>query len=207
MGIAVANCEPSGRGFVSWPTRAFFFIALIMAFGVLLVDLVACGSPGAANITYKFAGAASGSLGAVTFTDAPFTLVMSGDTHAVTSFTSPCAVPQGVCQDFSVPATNVIFSLTTQNVTATFTSTAGLFVNQTFPTVGLQRRGNLSNDILDIQDQAFATYKLQTAIGPVGSLSVVLGQFNCTFGCVETTMGVLTVTSVANVTFVASPAQ
>lgn len=57
--------------------------------------------------------------------------------------------------------------------------------------------------MLDIQDQAFASYDLKTAIGPVGSSNVVIGQFNCNFGCVETTMGVLTVDSVANMTFFA----
>jgi len=205
MRTAVVNCAPSRLDSVSSEFRALFFL---VAFGPLLFGLVGCGSPKAAspNITYTFAGAASGSLGNVTFTDAPFTLIVAADTRAVASSTSPCAVPQGVCQDFSVPATNVTFSLTTQNLTATFTSTAGVFVNQTFPSVGLQRRGNESNDIMDIQDQAFATYDLKTAIGPVGSLNVVLGQFNCNFGCVETTTGVLTVSSVANVTFAACPA-
>jgi hypothetical protein len=206
MQTAVANFEASGDGSVSWPILAFFMI-LIMVLGALLFGLAGCGSTEAANITYKFAGAGSGAVGNVTFTEAPFTLVASADTHAITSSTSPCAVPQGVCQHFSVRAANVVFSLTTQNLTATFTSPADIFVNQTFPTVGLQRGGNPSNDILDIQDQAFATYDLKISLGPVGSLSVVLGQFNCTFGCVETTMGVLTVTRVANVTFAATPAQ
>ena len=170
--------------------------------------MVACGSPKAPNtrIVYTFAGAASGSLGTVTFTDAPFTLVVDADTRAVSPSTNPCAVPGGVCHLFSVPATTVTFSLTQQNVSATFTSTAGIFVNQTFPAIGLQRLGNQTGDILDIQDQAFATYDLKSAIGPVGSPNVVLGQFNCNFGCVETAMGALTLDSVANATFAASAA-
>ena len=63
--------------------------------------------------------------------------------HTRTCFFTPstnaCAVPQGVCQLFSVSATTVSFSLTKQNLSATFTSTAGIFVNQTFPAIGLQR--------------------------------------------------------------------
>jgi hypothetical protein len=156
-------------------------------------------------MVYTFAGAASGSLGNVTFTDAPLTLVAVADTQAVTPSTKACAVPQGVCQLFSVAATTVSFSLTKQNLSATFTSTAGIFVNQTFPSIGLQRLGNQTGDMLDIQDQAFANYDLKSAIGPVGSSSVVLG-FNCNFGCVETTMGALTLDSVANTTFAASAA-
>ena len=153
--------------------------------------MVGCGSPKAPNtrIVYTFAGAASGSLGNMTFTDAPFTLVVDADTRAVMPSTNPCAVPGGVCHLFSVSATTVTLSLSQQNVSATFTSTSGMFVNQTFPAVGLQRLGSRTGDMLDIQDQAFANYDLKTAIGPVGSPNVVLGQFNCNFGCVNTTMG------------------
>ena len=60
--------------------------------------------------------------------------------------------------------------------------------------------------MLDIQDQVFANYDLKTTIGPVGSPNVVLGQFNCNFGCVNTTMGSLTLDSVANTTLAATPA-
>ena len=142
MRRAVANCVTSR----------------LVALGLLLFGTVGCGSPRANNtrMVYTFAGAASGSLGNVTFTD--------------------------------------------------FTSTAGIFVNQTFPAIGLQRLGNQAGDMLDIQDQTFATYDLKSAIGPVGSSSVVLGQFNCNFGCVETTMGALTLDSVASTTFAASAA-
>lgn len=180
----------------------------LFALGLLLFGLADCGSANVNNtrMVYTFAGAASGSLGSVTFTDAPFTLVAVADPRVVTPSTKACAVPQGVCQLFSASATTVSFSLTKQNLSTTFTSTAGIFVNQTFPSIGLQRLGNQTSDMLDIQDQAFANYDLKSAIGPVGSSSVVLGQFNCNFGCVETTVGALTLDSVSNTTFAASAA-
>lgn len=114
--------------------RVRFFAVFVVAFGLLLFG-VGCGSPNApkTDIVYTFAGAANGSLGNMTFTDAPFTLVVIADKLAVTPSTNPCAVPAGVCQIFSAPATTVKFSLTNQNVTATFTSTAGMFLNQTIP--------------------------------------------------------------------------
>ncbi len=187
--------------------RTQFFAIFIISFGLLPLGIAGCGSsdPPNAGMVYTFAGAASGSLGALTFTDAPFTLVVAADTRAVTPSTESCAVPEGVCHLLSVPATSVRFSLAQQNVTATFTSSAGMFVNQTYSSIGLQRLVN-QTDAIDIQGQAFATYDLKTAIGPVGSLTGVLGQFNCNFGCIETNMGVLTMDSVAGVTFAASSA-
>lgn len=175
-----------------------------LTLALLLSGLLGCGSSGNTKMNYTFAGAASGSLGSTSFNNATFTLTMTADTRAVTSSTNPCAVPSGVCQLFLVPATTTIFSLPQQNQAATFTTTAEIFVNQTFPAVGLQRSGTQTSDMLDIQDQAFATYDLKSSIGPVTSSSAVVAQFNCNYGCVETSMGVLTINSVSNLTFASS---
>ncbi len=76
--------------------RTQLFAIFIISFGLLPLGIAGCGSsdPPNAGMVYTFAGAASGSLGALTFTDAAFTLVVAADTRALTSST-------GIAQDLS----------------------------------------------------------------------------------------------------------
>jgi hypothetical protein len=155
-------------------------------------------------ILYTFAGNATGTLGTMSFNNAPFTLQVGADTQDVTPSADTCAVPEGVCHLFLVPSKMVQFALTDAGVTAALTLTTSIAVNQTFPSVNLGHGPILSGaDILAVSDGAFATYDLTAAIGPVGSMSGSLAQFNCNFGCVTTDHGDLSLQSVSGVSFTA----
>ena len=118
----------------------------------------------ATPITYTETAIASGSLGGVSFTDATVTLTMNGDTSDVADEGG------GFFQNIGTLLLDV-----SGVGTATFTSGSyGVFDNETFspPAAGgFQFSPNAS--ILDTFDNAFATYDLTTAIGPITGSSFI----------------------------------
>lgn len=160
-------------------------------------------------MTFMFQGTASGTFQSVSgtsvsFTDAPFTITATADAGDVTLSTHGCTVPSGACKIFSVPVTAANIYVGT--ATAEITSPLTIFVNQTYPTLGLQRRKGA--DLLDLQwNRAFATYELNGDLAPAERFfrePVAPAQFTCTQGCVVTSLGSLIVSKVQNVKFRAS---
>lgn len=166
-------------------------------------------------LLYTFQGTASGYVQAGGgFTRLPFTLNVTANPDAIVRATQPCAVPSGTCVVYAVPAASarIVAGLVPPQpggFQAVITSPVGVFVNQTYQTLGLTRMpsGRITSDIMDLQRGAgFATYNLVHALGSVGpffTTTTSLAQFNCNFGCVMTSSGTLSVVSVSNVTFVA----
>lgn len=182
--------------------RTFFLTAMLV-----LVLLAGAQTARADGITYTFQGTASGSLGATQFANAPFTITVDAQTSQIALLPPQPCIPTP-CTTFDVPATMATFLVA--GFTGNITSPVGLFDNQTFTGLGLSRivGGVIGADLLDIGSPAFATYQLNSNLGPLGPFftsPVSLVQFNCSFGCVTTSLGGnLTFDTVQNVTFTAT---
>jgi hypothetical protein len=136
-------------------------IAAIVGFVAVSITLgssPACAVP----ITYTETDIASGSLNGVAFTDASILLTMNNDTTNITGGPS-------LFENVGIITVSI-----NGGAPATFTSLASLvFSNQSVPGVGF----DASPDILDTVSASFATYALNTAIGPItGSALSNLGH-------------------------------
>ncbi len=163
----------------------------------------------ARRLVYVFQGTATGRVGLTLFRNQFFMLTLTADPTTIGQQTLACAVPSGTCTVFAVPGASATILITGVGQ-ATITSPVGVFVNQTFQTLGFTRMpiAAIANaDLMDLQfDPAFGTYNLASALGPIGPFfptTVALGQFNCSFGCVMTSLGTLTVDTALQVTFAA----
>jgi len=161
------------------------------------------------RMMYVFQGTASGIFepdagSATAFADESFTLTVTADAGAIVSSAQRCAVLSGDCKLWLAPVASANISVA--GMTATITSPLRIFVNQTFPAVGLQRQTGA--DLLDLQGQkAFATYDLSGDLElpePFFEKPTNVAQFDCAHACVLTNRGSLTVKSVQNVRFAAS---
>jgi len=121
---------------------------------------VAANSSRATPITYTETATATGSLGAVTFTDAAVTLTMMNDTVNVMN-----------------PMSGLFVNFGTTTITvsgfapATFTDQTEVFSNQSVSAVGF-RDATISRDILDVSSASFAAYALTTPIGPISGTAL-----------------------------------
>ena len=129
-----------------------------VAASITLGSSPACAVP----ITYTETDIASGSLNGITFTNASIMLTMNNDTINITGGPSSF-------QNFGMITVSI-----NGGAPATFTSLASLvFSNQSLPAVGF----DAIPDILDTVSASFATYALNTAIGPItGSALSNLGH-------------------------------
>jgi hypothetical protein len=160
----------------------------LFRFVVSAVLFCGLGAAQAEGITYTFDATGSGSLGGVAFFNAAFTITVTADTLAIIN----CG--GGV---FSVDSLSADISISGFD-TATILSPTRLFDNNSASVLGFSQGSCAGGDYLDIRNDAFATYNLATAIGPIFDPSpFAVGQFHD----VPTTGGILTVSSAQDVTF------
>jgi PEP-CTERM motif len=179
--------------------RTKYARAVTLSFICLLAPIAVRGS----SATYTFQGLGTGVLGTTSFTDSAFTIMLTGNTNSIVQSTQPC-IPSP-CTVFSEQATSATVSVA--GLTGTFTLPVGVFDNQTFTTLGFSRfsGGAVTGDIMDLQfNPAFGPYDLASSLGPIGPFTSNEGQFNCSFGCVTTSQGNLSMSSVSGVTFTAT---
>ena len=147
--------------------------------------LLAIALPAAATpATYTFSGTGTGDVNGTGFTNAAFTITLTGDTTAITGGPS-------------------IFQLTTAATIAiagfplaTVTDSVGIFSNTGGPAVGFQRTAGL--DLMDVSGAPFAGYQLATSLGPISGLTpFAVNQFNN----LNSNQGPITFTDASNVTF------
>jgi hypothetical protein len=112
---------------------------------------------GAEPITYTFQAVATGTLGQTAYTNALVTLTFKGDTNDV-------VLVGGISQISVGTATVTVATIGT----ATFTDKMAVTDVQSLNQVGLTDLNN-SNDVLDVLGSAFATYQLNTSIGPIST--------------------------------------
>ncbi len=169
----------------SVPTASASLIALTLLAGTALTPAAAIATP----ITYTFAGIGAGSLGSQSFTNAAFSITVTGDTSNVTLRT----VPGSNNTFWTVPGSSSI-------------TVAGIgSANITIPTRVLNNgvivgwsRGPDSFDILDIVVPGVTDYALNTNFGPAPGSSPFFG-FGA--GAVTSTLGNFSLTSASNITF------
>jgi len=162
-------------------------IGFLPALGLVIASTIVAGSPAyAVPITYTETDTASGSLGGVAFTNASIVLTMNNDTTNVTGGPSSF-------QNFGIITVSI-----NGGAPATFTSSASeVFSNQSVPAVGFEGPPNILDDV----SASFATYALNTAIGPITGSAL----FNSGFSF-PTTGGAFVLTSVGSPTFTATTA-
>jgi len=162
---------------------------LVSPFSLSLVtfitSLALAGMTIAAPITFTFSGNGSGTVNGAPFTDADYTITLIGDTTAITN-------PSPGFFQLNTTATIDIASIGT----ATVADLVGIFVNQDTSVLGFQHQGG--SDLLDCDNEAFATYELATPLGPITGLTAhTLNQFTN----LASTLGPITLSSSGPVTF------
>jgi hypothetical protein len=148
--------------------------------------------------TYTFTGIASGSIGSASFSDATLTVTATGDVGTV-MFTSPTYF-------LDIPGGSSTFSIGGIG-SGTFTDETYVFDN-TDGVAGFGDEGATSCcDIIQTNDSAigstaFATYNLQSSIGPLGpeASDPSIGDWNG----LNTSLGSFTLTSYDSVIFQAT---
>jgi len=159
--------------------------------GVLVTSLlVVVPSAFAASITYTFTGTGSGHIGVSVFTNAAYTIQVTGDTAQVTPLGDPTN------QGSVVPSLTALITVAGIG-TATVTEPTQWFVSNTYVGTGFSR----GSDLLDVEHPLFATWDLKTPIGPLADLEpFAIGQFTD----LSTSLGLMTLSSSSNVTFEAT---
>ncbi len=140
----------------------------------------------ASTITYTEQITASGTIGSAAFEDALLTLMFTGDTSNVT----------GGSGFFTIDATGTTISISGIGSGTVTDSGIEVFVNQGAVAAGF---GSAQGSILDTFDNAFGTYDLTTAIGPITDTNFI--RPDLTFA---TTLGGLNIASGGDSTFTAS---
>jgi hypothetical protein len=145
----------------------------------------AAASAGPITITETIANA-SGSLDGTSFTSQTVTLVLIGDTSTIVNHGSGFFTDAGT-------ATVSVSGLGSD----TFTDSMEVFSNQPIHTVGIEDLA--SDDVLDVINSGFASYALNTSIGPLSGAS--LGNSGTSY---NTAGGTFKFTSALNVDHPAS---
>src|ERR1700730_2154251 len=170
----------------TWPSVLRQWRRALLGVCVAVISASALGVP----ITYIFTGTGTGTVGVAAFTNAAYTITLTGDTSAVTG---AVLLFQNV-----TTATMTIASIGT----ATITEGVDIFDNQSGAGLGFQRDQN-RGDLLDVTNLAFATYRLATSLGPISGLTpFALNQFTA----LASTLGAITISSSGPVTFSAAAA-
>jgi len=151
---------------------------------MFLTSLMLTGTTFAASITYTFRGTGSGTVNGTPFAEADYTIALIGDTTAITS------------------SENVYHLVTTATMviagvgTATITDPVEIYDNPNVPCAAFAGEGGYS--LLRVNNTAFATYALATALGPIEGLTPhALNQFTD----LASTLGPITLSSSGSVTF------
>jgi len=179
------------------------FRTLLRCLPIALLLLLGAHTAFADTVTYTFTGDASGSVGSTSFTNSAFTITVTADTSNISEFTLGC-VPTA-CTIFSVEGSTATLSV--DGLTTAITSPIGVFDNQTVDVLGLSRitgsgPAGLGMDLLDLTSPVFGTYNLSGSLSAVGPFDMgSLDEFNCSAGCVITSIGNVSMTSASQVTF------
>lgn len=160
-----------------------------------IVMLLGGIAPAEANfVTYTFSGTGTGSLGSQNFTNDSFSITVTSDTSLITPFRF--IRNNFVNNGYSISPSATIISLANVGV-ASFTGGAKVFDNNSTAVLGIQLPSNF--DLIDLPvPLPFATYDLQTSIGPIFVASPTAVQ---QFRDVATSSGSLSFTGISNVTF------
>ncbi|HYL74828.1 MAG TPA: PEP-CTERM sorting domain-containing protein [Bryobacteraceae bacterium] len=155
---------------------------------LLIGGLLLSGFAVASAITYTEGATATGTLGNTSFTNASLVFTFTGNTSNVT----------GGVGFFSIVATGATLRINGGGAITITDSGIRVAVNQGFapPAAGF---GGAQGSILDTLDNAFGTYALVTAIGPITDTSFI--RPDLTFA---TSSGGLNITSAGNSTFTAT---
>jgi hypothetical protein len=157
----------------------------ISTLSVALILSLAFAAPAASlPIDYQVTAIGTGTFGLSTFANNQVTVEATGDTDAAPS--------SGSFQSYTIPVT-----LTVAGVGSGTVPNASVFVNQTFvpPAAGFGVEGS----ILDTFSDSFASYNLNSAIGPVTGPSFIRPDLTFT-----TTFGNFNLQSAGNSTFTAT---
>lgn len=140
----------------------YFWRSMMVPFAILVS--LTCAEQGlAVPFVYRFDGTGTGTLDVFSFTNAAFSINAFADTADV----------RGLPGFFEVWNSSTTIDIGFAH--GTFLVPTRLFVNQFIPALGLSR----GIDLLDINNAAFATYDLKTAIGPVfDATPFAVEQFN-----------------------------
>ncbi|MFZ0641237.1 MAG: PEP-CTERM sorting domain-containing protein [Candidatus Acidiferrales bacterium] len=168
---------------------------------VALIILALFAVPSAfagAIATYTFTGTASGTIGSTSFSGATLTVTASGPISSVTTFSD---------------GYQILFSSSSFTVggvgSGTFTGTTYVFDNDVFAVAGFGDENAPIHccDLIDISDSdigssAFASYNLQSSIGPLGlePTDGAVGDWDN----LSTSLGAFTLTSFDNASFQAT---
>ena len=144
--------------------------------------------------TYTFTGLASGTIGSVSFSNVTLTVTATGAISGVTGSSSYA---------LSIPAGSASFTIGGVG-SGTFSDVTYVFDNNP---LGLAGFGDQS-DIIQIPDSgigssAFASYNLQSSIGPLGPLASD-GSILSDWVDLNTSLGAFTLTQLDNITFQAN---
>lgn len=159
---------------------------------ILFIFATGCAlSAWAVPITYILSGTGTGSVGATPFADAAFTIRVFADTGSIAQ-SSPLFQVEAISSTVDV----------TGFPSAVFTVDERVLVAQDVPALAFSRslsRGG--NDLLDIENAAFANYDLRSTFGPVfDPAPFAVSQF---WG-EPSTLGNVAFTSARDVTFTAT---
>ena len=136
------------------------FRTCVTRLGMLLVFGVGCfhSTAVADQITFTHTGVGSGSIGAIDFTDAAFTITAIGDT---------ANREQPASDVYSINHDSAVIDITGVGV-FTFITGTRTFVNQSSPIVGFSRAGSNGLDLYNGPiDASFATWDMLSSIGPI----------------------------------------
>jgi uncharacterized repeat protein (TIGR03803 family) len=143
----------------------------------VIIALLATSNLLAVPITFTHSSTGSGTIGTTPFSNAAFTIVGVGDTDDIMTDS------HGIYIDDSEAF------ITIEGLGAfKFTSGTRTFLNQAIPEVGFSAAGASGVDLLDgPSNSAFATWNMQTAIGPISGAGRLFNQSPA----LETSGGVL----------------
>jgi len=159
-----------------------------------LIGLLATASLSYANpILFTFQGIGSGSVGAVGFTNASFTLTQSSDTSLITSFSNGFALTYE-----TPPASGASIAIAGfgSGILSTVTDVADVQQSpSSFVALAIASTGG---DVAG-RGTTFDTYNLESAVGPIITPSQFVSNFT-----VASTLGGVSFTSISNLTFTAT---
>jgi hypothetical protein len=162
-------------------------LAIGRAIAAFLAMALTAAPSTADPINYYFRGTGIGSFaGGAAFTNADFVINLSADTNDIEEF-------QPGLFDVVGPAVIDVDGVGS----ATFLVNTRVFDNHSVPALGFSLARPASLDLLDLFDGAFASYSLDTSFGPI----VETDPFSSQFVNISTSLGSLTFTSVAVVSF------
>ncbi|MGH9559430.1 MAG: PEP-CTERM sorting domain-containing protein [Bryobacteraceae bacterium] len=175
-----------------------------MTFRLLLLAGMLSAVVSAEPITMTFSGTADGQLGVNSFTDQQFTLTFNSDTSLVTNPCTNCpdekdlVTPSGTPASFSIAEVDGIL-----NVMGTFLDDQAIFENPITDDIGIWH-SIAEYDWLAKQDPAFATYTLNSNIGPISTgVNNALPIFNGKDNSFKTSEGNFTLSNLTALSFTA----